>query len=497
MKKALCIVLGMIMLISALNILTVSAEETDSETPEVPQVKIVTNDGVGLSLKKEDGYVGATVTIVDTDGTEISGAADVKIRGNSTSRLNKKSYTIKLAKKANVLGMGKAKKWALVANMFDPTLLRNYVSFHTAAELGIPYTSEIKVAEVWMDGSFRGCYSFIEPVQAGETRVDIDVDSNGGMNDFLIEREHNRVEEGAVYFKTNGIRFVCSDPDKPNQEQLDYIQSTMNRLVETMKNGNRAQIEDCIDLDSFAKYYVLNEFVKAVDFDYSSVYFYYKDGKLYAGPPWDYDLALGNEDAAASANYEASNQTDGLHCNTKHFYKWLCQYPWFFDLVRKVYTEHSAFLDDIGAENGFIDSAAQEFSAPIERNFSKSGANWNQTAYYQNLNRKPDSTYSENLEYFMNWTSQRALWLNSYFTQDVTAYTLGDSDSDDVVSILDATVIQRQLASVPVKSCDSISADADGDGSMSIIDATIIRRWLVYFSITDPVGEVLWRKNQA
>ena len=491
MKKLLAAILCITMILTAATCGGYSAavreeEPAAADTPDVPQVRIVTDDGVGLTLAKDDGYVDATVTITDTDGSVIEGAAEVKIRGNSTAKLAKKSYTVKFTTKRDVLGMGKAKKWALAANAVDCTQLRNYIAFDTARELELEYTSQMQFCEVWMDGSYRGSYLLTEPVQEGKTRVDIDIESNGGKKDFLIECEYNHVDDGVVYFKSNGIRFACKEPDEPNDEQLAYIQSTMDDIFRALKTGSRSQIEEKVDIDSFAKYYLLNEFVKDVDVDYSSVFFYYKDGKLYAGPVWDYDLAMGNEDKNAAANYARANATDGLYCNDRHFFKLLCKCDWFIDEVHRVFLAHSDYLANIGAQGGLIDTVYQANADLIGRNFSKAG--WRFT-YYANLNRKPDASYQENLAYFKSWCSDRAAWLQEYFSD---GYLLGDSDGDGEIDILDATAIQRHLVNLATSAFEEAAADIDGDG-LTILDATKIQRWLVALSVDEPISQ--WRKR--
>lgn len=98
-------------------------------TPTVPKIEITTDSGNGLSLEKDDGYVGAHITVTDTDGSVIDDAVSLKVRGNSTAMtfVDKKSFNFKFAKKTDILGMGKGKKWAMLANCFDPTLMRNYL----------------------------------------------------------------------------------------------------------------------------------------------------------------------------------------------------------------------------------------------------------------------------------------------------------------------------------------------------------------------------------
>lgn len=467
-----------------------AGEQAEPENPDTPRVEIVTNDNVGLSMQKADGYVDATVTVTDTNGEQVGGAAQVKIRGNSTSALNKKSYTFKFTKKVDVLGMGKAKKWAVVANAFDPTLLRNHIAFDIADELGLEYTSRHCFVEVWMDGSFRGCYLLAEPVQEGKTRVDIDIESNGGKQDFLIEREYNHNEADKVYFKTNGIRFVCGDPDEPDEEQLAYIQNTMDRIIGVLKTGTRAEIEKVVDVPSFAKYYLLNEFVKDVDFDYSSVFFYYKNGKLYAGPAWDYDLSMGNEEVTASAGYAAANRTDDLYCDKKHLYQWLCNHDWFFDAVYREYHAHSAFLDSVGTEGGLSDTLYRDHQAPIDRNYTE--ARWRFTNY--NLNRKPDNNYPDNLTYLKTWCSERAAWLKGWFTDDVAEYLVGDSDFSGEVDIIDATVTQRYLADYPSEIFDEAAADADCDEIVTIFDVTETQRFVADYAVSPYINTLMYRK---
>ena len=505
MKRTLSLILAVLILVSVFGVPAAYAEDTDPsqlapvaaseqdepENPDTPRVEIVTNDNVGLKLKKADGYVGATVTVTDTNGEQVGGEAQVKIRGNSTSALNKKSYTFKFTKKVDVLGMGKAKKWAVVANMFDPTLLRNQIAFDIADNFGLEYTSRHRIVEVWMDDSFRGCYLLAEPIQEGKTRVDIDIESNGGKKDFLIEREYNHIDAGKVYFKTNGIRFVCGDPEEPDDEQLAYIQSTMDGIIDILKNGTRAEIEAAIDVPSFAKYYLLNEFVKDVDFDYSSVFFYYKDGRLYAGPAWDYDLSMGNEDPENSANAAAANRTDGIFCNNMHLYKWLCTRDWFFDAVYRVYAENSAYLDAVGAEGGMIDTLYSTYQAPIDRNFTV--ARWGFTNYY--LNRKPDNNYPDNLTYLKTWCSERAAWLKGWFTEGVAAHLIGDSNANEEVDIVDATLIQRYLAEFETEVFDAKAADTDADDVITIFDATYIQLFLVDLPSTSYINRQMYLKQ--
>ena len=69
---------------------------------------------------------------------------------------------------------------------------------------------------------------------------------------------------------------------------------------------------------------------------------------------------------------------------------------------------------------------------------------------------------------------------------------LGDADGDGEITILDATVIQRYLASFAVPHPDITvkCGDVNGDG-LDIIDATLIQRYLTSFPVYYPIGEAI------
>ena len=78
------------------------------------------------------------------------------------------------------------------------------------------------------------------------------------------------------------------------------------------------------------------------------------------------------------------------------------------------------------------------------------------------------------------------------FPSDLEEVILGDTDGDGKVTILDATLIQRFLASEVVQSVlRFFCADADGDGSVTILDATCIQRFLAKLPTALGIGNVI------
>lgn len=443
----------------------------------VPQIFVYTDEGNGTELQKEDGYQDAKIFIKDTDGSMLTDDCSFKVRGNTTalSWITKKPYTFKFGKKKDVLGMGKGKKWALIANAFDPTMLRNYTVFSLAHEMGLSYASNYKYVELWVDDSFRGCYMLFEPVQEGKDRVDIDIEGNGGKKDFLIEYEAQREEDDVTYFNVQGLRFIASEPDEPDDEQLKYIHDTMYDIIKIIRTGDREAIEQVVDTESFAKFYLLNEYAKTFDFSMSSVFFYYKDGKLYAGPPWDYDLSFGNANPDFSQRAKEAVETENLYCNHKNMYRFLCKHSWFNDEVRKVYLKYYNAFENAGAEGGLLDTAKETYGDVLTRNSTEAG--WYAGKWWINNMGKPLLTYDQNYNYLKDWCAKRSTWLSNWF--DV-AYLKGDVSKDMQITVDDVTEIQRLLAEFDTDNPGSVKirGDVNGDGRVNISDATDIQRYL-------------------
>ena len=486
MKRVFSFFLILIMLFSFSSISTSAAT---SQNPPVPKIEITTDAGNGLSLEKADGYVGAHITITDADGSAVDDTISLKVRGNSTAmeHVTKKSFNFKFAKKIEILGMGKGKKWALLANCFDPTLLRNYLAFDLAQELDLPYTSQQRYAEVWLDGSYRGCYTVYEPVQEGTDRVDIDIESNDGKKDFLLEYEASRTEADVSYVSAGGLRFAMSDPDEPTEDQLAYVTDTLNNIINTLKNGTEEEIRQTIDVNSFAKFYLLNEYAKTGDFGLSSVFFFYKDGVLYAGPAWDYDLALGNlnGDLNSTAAKQGS-RTDGIMQADKNFYRLLTGKDWFQTEVKRIYAQHYDYIENISADGGQLDALCAENQALFDRNFSV----WNVNRWWLNYQKPPLKTYDDNFNFLKTWCAERHQWLSDYYGLYRYSYLCGDSDGDGKVDILDVTLIQRVLADVQSDDDGIIALRSSLSGdTLDITDATYLQRYIAQMPTPYPINE--------
>lgn len=454
-------------------------------TYNVPRVMITTEEGSGTALVKDDGYVNAQITVYGTDGSIISDTGRIKVRGNSTAKAKKKPYTIKFDTKQDIEGMGAAKKWVLLANAFDPTFLRNDAIFTLAEQLGLAYTPDHCFATLSLDGTPLGCYEIVEPVDVHKNRVELDVSAG----DFLLQYERSRVEEDATYItlvKRKTMRFEVKEPEAPDEEQLAEIQTYMDSIVNTMKKKKYNDLAQMIDIPSFAKLYVLNEFAKNVDFGFSSVYFYRKDGKLYAGPVWDYDLSLGNPSDWVIHSYANFMYPEGIIETKAQFYYYLMPIPEFAEEVRRTYCENWQLFHDFCQPGGYLDQQYAMYQNVFAENFKI----WRINKRYGFYMRLPDATYEENLRFLQSWSAAREAWLSEYYGAAEYGRPLtGDVDANGAVEMADAVLLTQIITEQTDAYPDDLEMRADLDYNW-VFSAADLRALLLILTPPKPPEEV-------
>lgn len=429
---------------------------------DVPAIYIETTNNVN-----RDAYVSCTVVAMDAIGGRYSEVADqnatIRIRGNSTSSGEKKPYNIKFSSKINLFGMGKGKRYCLIANLYDPTLIRNQAAFDFARDMGLKYTPDSMLVDVYFNGRYAGCYQLCEAVTEGSGRVDIDLDKG----EFLLERDV-RDDAGRVYITSSlGLQFGITAPDEPTYAQRQKILQTVNEAEKVLTGGDYEKLKQSFDIPSMVDDYIVHELFKNVDVSITSARFYYKDGKFYGGPVWDFDLSAGNcdSDYYQSYNNDYGDSAEGIWCNTIWF-SYLLQYTKFREALYDRYLELQDLIINLYQDNilgkNYIDRTIRSASTSINRNFSEAG--WNVGYKYALYMRIPESTYQANVEYFRDWLRRRNEWLLSNWNlSDRAVLTPTDPSlsvvEDYVTGFAPHTVVTRLSG---MFTASSVKCNADG-----------------------------------
>ncbi len=345
----------------------------------------------------------------------------IKIRGNSTAGAPKKPYTFKLPEKARLLGMDRGKRWSLLAGMFDKTLLRTQLAFHLAADFDCPYTSQTTIVEVYYNGKYQGVYDLIEPITDGKGRVDIDKDGD----DLLFEIDMAR-QDPMYYFSTGlGVRLKVEQPEELSDERKEEIDAFFADMEAALLTGDMARYGKYIDVDSFVNVYLVMEYTKNLDSNSFSTRFFRKDGKLYAGPVWDFDLSSGNvSDTCDEEGYriylnilgrgdDSGDSTHGLWYR-EGWYKVLFDDLAFRERVKARYTEVHDILENVFRDNARgksrIHVLEETYGDAFRRNYEDT--DWDITVQYSPYETTAVMTYEEHVAALTEWFEGRLTYLD-------------------------------------------------------------------------------------
>ena len=355
--------------------------------------------------------------LVLTDGDDVlTGTVEFKGRGNSTWReYAKKPYQIKFSKKTSVLGMPAAKKWILLANASDDSMIRTRLVYDAAEQMGFPYVTEYKYVDLWVDGEYLGVYLIGEKAEIGKNRLNLQ-DPAGAMfelDDGFATDEDHYFFEGRLnsYF---ALKEIVEEDDAHIAQAMSNFQTAMTRFTtaltsEGWENLSLDQLNAMIDVDSLARYYLMNEYVLNGESFFTS-FFWYQDGAsdvLHVGPLWDFDTCMGNKQEKVT-DYNASS--------TSVLMKKMLNIPAFYQRVQELYARYEPVLTGMA---GQIDGRKAEIGVSADLNYLR----WNTLG---TANPKPGGmpfapTYDEALDRVRTWLNGRA----GAFTPAVRPQQLG------------------------------------------------------------------------
>ena len=343
----------------------------------------------------------------------------IKGRGNASWEQPQKSFNIKFKDKINLFDMGNAKKYSLISPYADQTLIKNYLTFMLADNSGLEYTSDSTFVDLYIDNNYLGTYLLTDSVEAGKQRVNInnlddenelanptdnieelDVVTNAESlskaekgtqkwvniqnepeditNGYIIQLEmSNRYANDPSGFVTdNGQPIVLKSPEYATKGEIDYISSFYQNFENALYSENgyndlNKHYSEYIDINSFAKMYIVQELSKNRDANETSTYMYLDDsGILKAGPVWDFDNAYGNQVFLGNMNDIENVKADELQVCYKGFFRALYKHG---DFRKAVFNEWKNMREDV---LGIIEMA-DESSTALSDSAVMNGIRWN------------------------------------------------------------------------------------------------------------------------
>ncbi|WP_093837046.1 CotH kinase family protein [Streptomyces aidingensis] len=365
--------------------------------------------------------------------------AGFHLRGQSSSTFEKAPYRLELRDNEDddldlpVLGMPAEADWVLRGPFSDKTLIHDAFVYDLGRAMGMQ-APRYAFVELYLnlDGQpmgtddYQGVYMLVETIKNQKNRLDLkslDEDDttlpaiSGG---YIFKFEWMAAEEPIL--DCPGGTADCwqylevHDPDELNTQQRTWLAQHL-REFHTALRGSRPSDPQTgypayIDVQSFADQIIINELSREMDSYIRSQYFYKdREGKIFAGPLWDYDLAFGvggffNNQQTQGWQYEQTRQPAAHDWFTR-----LTADPAFDRTLRARWQElRQGVLSDqqLGAR---IDALTRPLVNAAQRNFQK----WpNLTSPTVGFFMTPTaSTWQGQIQHMRNWLTERTAWLDS------------------------------------------------------------------------------------
>ena len=387
-------------------------EETTSETASA-KIRIEYADGTPALFKvTKNGETGAVESLEpkQTIDTQIKG------RGNSSWKFKKRPYALKFDKKMQVFDMPPSKRWILLANWIDRTLLRNDAAFWLSRQISdvikspsFPYSVHGQFVELEFNGVHRGNYYLCEQIKIEESRLNInDFSASDISGGYLMEIDCNYDEQYKFlsgFYKNGstaaGLKYMFKNPDENLPDNaFDYMKNyilEMEALIKKIPQGNYGY-RDYIDMDSAIWFMFVNELTGNGDFFNSegkvgstwygphSTYMY-KDrdvnadgtitrSKLFMGPVWDFDFLTFYDKSGSPSR---SKKWVGVAKNNYYYY-YFTQDPAFRRRAYELWNTYKPIIED--AMLTYIENMKEYIS--LSEGFNTSMWGWSGTDQNQN-----------------------------------------------------------------------------------------------------------------
>lgn len=340
-------------------------------------------------------------------------------RGNYTwDSFDKKPYNLTLAQEADLLSLGVAQRFVLLANALDDSNIRNKFLYDMASKVGLSYTTDSQYVDLYLNGEYAGLYLLCEKVEVHPQRVDISTDGS-----FLVSMvpQIRATADNYTYIQTAStqalrVHYPLSNSDEELGELTATFQSVENAIMSenSVDSTTGKKLTQLIDLESWARKYLMEEVSANWDACAASQYFYYDfsdgTGNIHASPVWDYDNTMGNKNAFGTENpcvLYGNHESTRTNLYTPWFYH-LYQKDEFYNLVVKLYKDE--FLP---AFESAIDNDLNTYFDMVKT-----------ASVLDNIRWDNDADTQAEVEYLQTYMGERLKFLSKIWVDNTPYYTV-------------------------------------------------------------------------
>lgn len=394
-------------------------EGDDSKLYQITNLPtVIINTENAQEIVSKEYELSSNVYIISDGGTKLLATSETGVRGRGNASwdyFDKKPYRLKFSSKQSPLDApASAKKWTLLSNYGDKTLMRNILAFEVSRRVGMSYTPYCHPVDLVVNGEYRGCYQLCDQVEAAKDRVP-------AKDGYLIEIDAYAWKETSCFWSWKGTPVTIKHPDEDDitQQQRSHIENFFNQMESAAlgtnfkdpKNGFRKYI----DMDSFIRNIIVGDFCGNTDLLWSV--FLYKDaenGKFFFGPTWDHDLSFDNDYRSYPVNanddfiyrFVPSPASDAVREMTDRIIK---QDPEGRQMVADIWNEaiEKGGLEDLPS---YVDKTARLLDESQKLNFKR----WKILNHNVHMNFQALGSYEAEVAFLKNCVEERLVKFDQY-----------------------------------------------------------------------------------
>lgn len=383
---------------------------------------------------------------VDDPFTDYNGPIGIEMRGSSSQALfPKKQYAVELWTEsgmdtaASILGLPIEEDWVLGAPYSDKSLIRNHLTYKLGEDLGW-YAPRTRMVEFYLNEYYQGVYMLTEKIKRDENRINIsklNPDENSGddlTGGYIVKLDKydgstsgfgwdspipppGRTQNQVIHFQ-----YHYPKEHEITNEQSKYVQSLVTEFEQALNGPKfrdpRVGYRKYINVESFIDFSIINELSKNVDGYRLSTFLYKdrgsKDGLIYLGPIWDFNLAFGNANYCEGGEtwgwaWDFNNTCSGDHWLVPFWWKRLLKDANYVSQLQDRWTELRQGIFSNKNIMTHIDSMALVLDESQKRNYNK----WPILNEWIWPNNYVGGTYANEISYLKSWTNNRLSWLDT------------------------------------------------------------------------------------
>jgi len=353
---------------------------------------------------------------------------EIRLRGHATMGLPKKPYRIKFPSKYSPLGLNhaKEKKWVLLANDADKSLIRNAIALQVSRILQSDakyrkFTASTQFVDVYLNGRYEGNYHLTDQVEVAPGRVNVmeltamDADDASTISGgYLLELDGFATGEPLWFRTPQGMTVTIKSPDSDDYAPAqaawirNYITTVENALFSEGFKNPVTGWRKYIDADSWVDYYIVSELTGNPDAWWSTYLSKERGVDFFViGPVWDFDIAFNNDSRIVNA-------TNRLMADAAHDPKqWIRRFMQDETFKADVKDRWNRKKNELSGLTNYIDELAVLLDMSQKANYTR----WDIKTQTLGHANPPPATYQEAITQLKQYIVQRYAILDAEFNR--------------------------------------------------------------------------------